>query len=284
MFGQFKRTKRSFEGVLTGKDTLWGGSHIRPEATGYGCVFFAAEALADAGTSLDGATAIISGSGNVAQYTAEKVLELGGKPVTFSDSSGYIVEPEGFSQEQVDTLMDIKNSKRGGRVSEFLKFSTTAQFVDGERPWEVAANAGASPAGGFPNLLAFPSATQNEVDRNDAEDLVAGGCLGVFEGANMPCTKDAVAVLEGNGVVFGPGKAANAGGVAVSGLEMAQNASMTQWSREKAEGELHRIMKEVYRQCADAADDYDRPGNLKDGANIAGFKKVADAMIQQGSV
>ena len=241
-------------------------------------MFFAAEALADQGKSLDGSTAIISGSGNVAQYTAEKVLQLGGKPLTFSDSGGYIVEPDGFSQEQVDTLMDIKNSKRGGRVSEFLKFSTTAQFVEHERPWAVAA------AGGHANLLAFPSATQNELDENDAEALVAGGCAGVFEGANMPCTKDAVGVLESNGVVFGPGKAANAGGVAVSGLEMAQNASMTQWSREKAEGALHNIMKEVYRQCADAAEDYDRPGNLKHGANIAGFKKVADAMIQQGSV
>lgn len=269
MFGQYKRQKRIFEGVLTGKGADWGGSLIRPEATGYGTVFFADNARQSVGDTLEGKRCTISGSGNVAQYTAEKLLQLGATPITFSDSSGYVLEKDGFSQKQVDVLMDIKNNQRG-RVSEYLEHSKTATFVPNSRPWEV------------PCDLAFPSATQNEIEGPDAKNLAKNGCKGVYEGANMPSTPDAVAVYYDAGIQFGPGKAANAGGVAVSGLEMSQNAQMLSWDRDTCEQKLHGIMKAVFDQCAEGAAEYGREGDLKFGANVASFKRVADAVREQG--
>jgi len=270
MYGQYKRMTRRFEGVLTGKGDGWGGSLIRPEATGYGCVFYAAEALADLrGEDLKGKRCVISGSGNVAQYTAEKLLQLGAVPLTFSDSSGFIHEPNGFSAEQVATIMDIKNGARG-RVSDYLAHSQTATFVEGQHPW------------GVPCELAFPSATQNELDSDDAATLAGGGCQGVFEGANMPCTPKAIARFREAGVIFGPAKAANAGGVAVSGLEMSQNSQMLCWDRDVVEEKLQQIMRSIYKTSSSAATEYGRPGDLKFGANAAGFKKVADALRNHG--
>lgn len=270
MYGQYKRMTQRFEGVLTGKGDGWGGSEIRPEATGYGCVFYAAEALADLeGQNLEGKRCVISGSGNVAQYTAEKLLQLGAVPLTFSDSSGFIHEPEGFSAEQVDTVMTIKNSLRG-RVADYVAHSRTASFHEGERPWAV------------PCDLAFPSATQNEIDGSDAASLAAGGCRGVFEGANMPCTPQAVEHFRKAGIIFGPGKAANAGGVAVSGLEMAQNSQMLSWDRNTVEDKLQGIMRSIYTTSSAAAKEYGRERDLKFGANAAGFKKVANALRSHG--
>jgi len=270
MYGQYKRMTRRFEGVLTGKGDGWGGSEIRPEATGYGCVFYAAEALADLeGENLEGKRCAISGAGNVAQYTAEKLLQLGAKPMTFSDSSGFIHEPEGFSEEQVATLMTIKNTGRG-RVADYLDHSRTATFHEGKRPWVV------------PCDLAFPSATQNEIDGDDAAHLAAGGCRGVFEGANMPCTPEAVESFRKAGVIFGPGKAANAGGVAVSGLEMSQNSQMMNWDRDTVEAKLKGIMRSIYTTSSATAREYGRDRDLKFGANAAGFKKVANALRSHG--
>jgi len=275
MFGQYKRLTRSFDCVLTGKDMTFGGSNIRPEATGYGCVYYAQEAIkALKNRSMAGLKCVVSGSGNVAQYTCEKLQQLGAQSLTFSDSDGYIVEPDGFTTEQLAKVMEIKNVNRG-RISEYMASgvqSSKAQYFAGKTPWEV------------PCDVAFPSATQNEIRKADAETLVRNGCYGVFEGANMPSDSDAIAIYHANGVVFGPAKAANAGGVACSGLEMAQNFSFQRWSREKVDMELHNIMKEVFKQCADAAAEYGMPGNLQAGANIAGFKKVADAMLLQGCV
>lgn len=270
MFGQYKRQKRVFEGVLTGKGADWGGSLIRPEATGYGTVYFAANARESIGESLAGQKCTISGSGNVAQYTAEKLIDLGALPLTFSDSSGYILEPEGFSQSQVDTLMQIKNSGRSARVSEYLEHSKTAKFVANARPWAE------------PCDLAFPSATQNEIDGSDAKALAKNGCKGVYEGANMPSTPEAVAVYYDANVQFGPGKAANAGGVAVSGLEMSQNAQMTSWDRDTCDGKLKDIMRAIFDQCDGAAREFERDGDLKFGANVAAFRRVADAVQDQG--
>jgi len=274
LFGQYKRQVSSFEGVLTGKAMSWGGSNIRPEATGYGCVFFGQEAINDLlNETYEGKRCVISGSGNVAQYTAEKLLQLGGVPVSFSDRGGYVYEPNGFTKENLDVMMDIKNNHRGKRVSEYCKHSSTATFHEGKLPWEIA------------NVdFAFPSAHENEISGSDAKTLVANGCRGVFEGANMPSTPEAVEVFEENKVVFGPGKAANAGGVAVSGLEMAQNAQLASWPREEVEEKLHNIMKSIYKQSSTAAKEYTNRFDLKSGANIAGFLKVADAMKQQGSV
>lgn len=270
MFGQYKRQKRIFEGVLTGKGEGWGGSLIRPEATGYGTVFFAENAQESIGETLAGKRCAISGAGNVAQYTAEKLIQLGAVPLTFSDSSGYIMEPEGFSQEQVNALMDIKNRSNSARVSEYLEHSKTAKFVANARPWDV------------PCDLAFPSATQNEIDGADAKNLAKNGCKGVYEGANMPSTPEAVAVFYDTKIQFGPGKAANAGGVAVSGLEMSQNAQMTAWDRDTCEAKLKGIMKAVFDQCDAAAREFGREGDLKFGANVGAFRKVADAVQDQG--
>jgi glutamate dehydrogenase (NADP+) len=275
MFGQYKRLTKSFEGVLTGKDLTYGGSLIRPEATGYGCVYYAQEALKNLrGKSFEGLKCTVSGSGNVAQYTVEKLLDLGAIPLTLSDSNGYILEPNGFTREQLAYVMQLKNVKRG-RISEYMTSgvaSADASYVAGARPW------------GVPCDVAFPSATQNEVELADAQALVANGCFGVFEGANMPSTSEAIEVYHAGNVVYGPAKAANAGGVACSGLEMSQNFSFLHWSREKVNEELHNIMLAIYKQCADAAAEYGKPGNLQMGANIAGFKKVANAMLLQGCV
>eukprot|EP00811_Abedinium_folium_P032378 NODE_5428_length_1771_cov_53.272506.p1 GENE.NODE_5428_length_1771_cov_53.272506~~NODE_5428_length_1771_cov_53.272506.p1 ORF type:complete len:473 (+),score=116.88 NODE_5428_length_1771_cov_53.272506:110-1528(+) len=270
MFGQYKRLTSQFEGVLTGKGFNYGGSLIRPEATGYGCVFYAQEALNDLlGENFEGKRCLISGSGNVAQYTAEKILQLGGNPLTFSDSTGFIYEPEGFSSEQVQQVMQIKNEARG-RCEDYLKYSNTAVYRKGERPWSVKAD------------FAFPSATQNELNGREAKMLVENGCRGVFEGANMPSTPGAVACYQGHKMVFGPGKAANAGGVAVSGLEMSQNASMLQWGADEVEAKLQRIMQSIYKTSSEIAADYGKPGDLKFGANAAGFVKVADTLREHG--
>ncbi|KAJ2627568.1 hypothetical protein H4R22_004339, partial [Coemansia sp. RSA 1290] len=225
LFGQYKRIANNFTGVLTGKDLRWGGSLIRPEATGYGCVYFAQNYLKYKGESMKGKRCVISGSGNVAQYTAEKLLQLGAVPITFSDSNGYVLEPNGFTQEQINHVMELKNVKRV-RISEYCAFSQTAQYFPGKKPWEVPAD------------LAFPSATQNEIDQEDADTLVANGVKGVFEGANMPSTNEAIEVYKKANVMFGPAKAANAGGVAVSGLEMAQNSQRLQWTREEVDSHL----------------------------------------------
>ncbi|KAJ2472014.1 hypothetical protein GGI02_001879 [Coemansia sp. RSA 2322] len=271
LFGQYKRLANNFTGVLTGKDLRWGGSLIRPEATGYGCVYFAQNYLTYKGDSLKGKRCVVSGSGNVAQYTAEKLLQLGAIPLTFSDSNGYVLEPNGFTQEQIDHVMELKNAKRV-RISEYCAFSETAQYFPGKKPWEVAAD------------LAFPSATQNEIDEEDAKVLVANGVTGVFEGANMPSTNEAIEVYKASNVMFGPAKAANAGGVAVSGLEMAQNSQRMQWSREEVDAQLEKIMKDIFDNSLAAAQKYSLKDDIQAGANIAGFLKVAEAMIHQGCV
>jgi len=270
MFGQYKRMTMLYEGVLTGKGINWGGSLIRPEATGYGCVFFARCAVEARGNSLEGARCAISGSGNVAQYTAEKLLQLGAKPVSFSDSSGTIYEPDGFSMEQLQHVMEIKNQKRGRIKMYTEQYSKTATFQRGANPWAIECD------------YAFPSATQNEISGGDAKTLVKNGCKGIFEGANMPSSPEAIEVFQQAGTIFAPGKAANAGGVAVSGLEMSQNAQMINWERDVVETKLLDIMTKIHEQCSTAAEDYGRPGDLKFGANVAGFKKVAAAVQDQG--
>jgi len=272
LFGQYKRLTGQFEGVLTGKHTRWGGSLIRPEATGYGAVYFAQCWCLDNGLPLKGAHCVVSGSGNVAQYTIEKLLQLGAVPLTCSDSAGYILEPNGFTKEKLDIIMDLKNNKRA-RISEYTKHSSTAQYFPGKKPWEVK------------GVIAFPSATQNEIDEADAEKLAANGCKLVVEGANMPSTNEAIEVYKKKGVVFCPGKAANAGGVAVSGLEMTQNSMRTSWTREEVDEKLKGIMKNIYEQSKAAAKEYyGAKGTIQDGANIAGFLKVADSVIEQGCV
>ncbi|KAI9476768.1 hypothetical protein IWW42_005620 [Coemansia sp. RSA 1085] len=271
LFGQYKRIANNFTGVLTGKDLRWGGSLIRPEATGYGCVYFAQNYLKYKGESMKGKRCVISGSGNVAQYTAEKLLQLGAVPITFSDSNGYVLEPNGFTQEQINHVMELKNVKRV-RISEYCAFSQTAQYFPGKKPWEVPAD------------LAFPSATQNEIDQEDADTLVANGVKGVFEGANMPSTNEAIEVYKKANVMFGPAKAANAGGVAVSGLEMAQNSQRLQWTREEVDSHLERIMKDIFDNSLAAAQAYGLKDDIQAGANIAGFLKVADSMLHQGCV
>jgi len=270
MFGQYKRMTRLYEGVLTGKGMTWGGSLIRPEATGYGCVFFARCAIESRGGTLEGARCAISGAGNVAQYTAEKLLQLGAIPVSFSDSSGTIHEPNGFTKANLDDLMHIKNVRRERIRTYVSECSTTAVFKRNVRPWDI------------PCDYAFPSATQNEVSGDDAKTLVKNGCKGVFEGANMPCAPEAIPVFQDAKIIFAPGKAANAGGVAVSGLEMAQNASMINWERDVVENKLLDIMTSIHTQCEDAAETYGRKGDLKFGANVAGFLKVATAVQEQG--
>ncbi|KAJ1762844.1 hypothetical protein LPJ77_001810 [Coemansia sp. RSA 2523] len=271
LFGQYKRIANNFSGILTGKDLRWGGSLIRPEATGYGCVYFAQNYLAHKNQTMEGKRCVISGSGNVAQYTAEKLLQLGAVPITFSDSNGYVLEPNGFTQEQIDHVMELKNVKRV-RISEYCAFSETAQYFQGKKPWEVPAD------------LAFPSATQNEIDQEDADTLIANGVKGVFEGANMPSTNEAIEAYKKANVMFGPAKAANAGGVAVSGLEMAQNSQRLQWTREEVDSHLERIMKDIFDSSLAASQKYDLKDDIQAGANIAGFLKVADSMIHQGCV
>ncbi len=277
LFGQYKRLRNEFTGVLTGKGLNWGGSLIRPEATGYGSVYFAAEMLATRGETLEGKTCLVSGSGNVAQYTIEKLLQMGAKPVTASDSSGYVYDEAGIDREKLDFIMELKNVRRG-RIKEYAEKYSSAEYVaadpsrDHNPLWDHKAD------------CAFPSATQNEINGKDAENLVRNGVKLVCEGANMPSTLDAVKVFLDNGVLYGPGKAANAGGVAVSGLEMSQNSIRLSWTREEVDQKLHQIMKSIHSACVSAAEQYSRKDNYLDGANIAGFLKVADAMIDQGIV
>ncbi len=265
-----KRLRSEFTGVLTGKGLTWGGSLIRPEATGYGAVYFAEEMLKTRGESLEGKVCTVSGSGNVAQYTVEKLLQLGAKPVTLSDSDGTIHDAAGITEEKLAWVMDLKNVRRG-RMREYVaKFG--GRYVEGERPWSV------------PCACAFPSATQNEVTGEDAATLLRQGCTVVSEGANMPSTPEAVDAFLQAGILYGPGKAANAGGVATSGLEMTQNSMRMRWHREEVDDRLHRIMVDIHENCRATAAEYGQPGNYVMGANIAGFVKVAEAMLEQGLV
>tara|TARA_Y100000748_G_scaffold156882_1_gene131323 strand:- start:1281 stop:2618 length:1338 start_codon:yes stop_codon:yes gene_type:complete len=269
MFGQYKRLKNEFSGVLTGKGLNWGGSLIRPEATGYGTVYFCEEMFKTKGESLDGKIVTISGSGNVAQFAAEKCIELGAKVVTLSDSSGSIYDKDGINTEKLQFVMDLKNNKRG-RIKDYVS-EFNAEYIEGKRPWSV------------PCDLAIPCATQNELDVNDAKTLVDNGCKAAAEGANMPTTPEAVELFQKNGVLFGPGKAANAGGVAVSGLEMSQNSSFENWTRQEVDSRLHNIMISIHSQCQEHGKNSSETNYVK-GANIAGFIKVADSMLDQGLV
>ncbi len=270
LFGQYKKLSNEFTGVLTGKGLNWGGSLVRPEATGYGATYFAQEMLATRGDSLKGKTVLVSGSGNVAQYTVEKVNEFGGKVITLSDSNGTIVDKQGITAEKLAWVMELKNSKRG-RIREYCDQFRGAEYLEGKRPWSV------------PCDVAFPSATQNEVTLDDAKTLVKNGCFAVSEGANMPTVPDGVDVFIENKILYGPGKAANAGGVATSGLEMSQNALHLNWTRQEVDGRLQLIMKSIHSACVQ----HGKVGqyvNYVKGANIAGFIKVADAMLDQGVV
>ncbi len=269
MFGTYKRLRNEFTGVLTGKALQWGGSLIRPEATGYGCVYFAQNMLAMKGNALQGKTCVVSGSGNVAQYTVEKLNEVGAKVVTLSDSIGFIYDPEGISAEKLAWVMELKNVKRA-RISDYVKQFKSAQYFESMRPWNVTCDA------------AFPCATQNEINTEDAKALVKNGCCLVAEGANMPTCPEAVEVFQKAGVLFAPGKAANAGGVATSGLEMSQNSVRLSWSRAEVDGRLQGIMKAIHDNAYEAAKEFGSKGNYVVGANIAGFIKVADAMVAQG--
>jgi glutamate dehydrogenase (NADP+) len=277
MFGQYKKIRNEFTGVLTGKGLNWGGSLIRPEATGYGCVYFAAEMLATRNETLEGKTCLVSGGGNVAQYTTEKILDLGGKVVTVSDSGGYIYDESGIDREKLAYLMELKNIRRG-RISEYAEKYSNAVYtpVDPKLDYNPLWNHKAD--------CAFPSATQNEINATDAQNLINKGVYLVSEGANMPTTPDGVKLFVDKGILYGPGKAANAGGVAVSGLEMAQNSMRYGWTREEVDNRLAMIMKSIHQSCVDAAERFGAKGNYVDGANIAGFLKVADAMMDQGLV
>jgi glutamate dehydrogenase (NADP+) len=277
LFGQYKRIRNEFTGTLTGKGLNWGGSLIRPEATGYGAVYFAQEMLGTRGETLEGRTCLVSGSGNVAQYTVEKLNELGGKAVTLSDSSGYIYDEDGVSDEKLAFVMDLKNVRRG-RIREYAEKYKSAVYT------EVDAGAATNPLWGHKADCAFPSATQNEISAGDAEALLKGGVYVVSEGANMPSVPAAVDAFVEAGILYGPGKAANAGGVAVSGLEMAQNSMRYAWTRQEVDDRLRLIMSDIHRACVDTAERFGTPGNYVNGANIAGFLKVADAMIDQGVV
>lgn len=271
MYGQYKRIKNIFEGVLTGKGLNWGGSLVRPEATGYGTVYFTREMLAARGTDFGGKRVLISGSGNVAQYAAEKVNALGGTVISMSDSNGSIIDEHGIAGERWDYLCDLKNNRRG-RIKEYAdKFGV--KYYEGKRPWTLAKAE-----------VALPSATQNEISGEEAEALVKNGCIAVAEGANMPSTPEAVHAFLSGGVAFGPGKAVNAGGVATSGLEMSQNSMRLSWTWEEVDRRLNDIMVNIHRKCAEAADEYGAPGNYVIGANVAGFKTVANAMLDQGLV
>jgi glutamate dehydrogenase (NADP+) len=270
LFGQYKKLRNAFEGVLTGKGLNWGGSLIRPEATGYGAVYFAEEMLKTRGETFEGKTVSVSGSGNVAQYATEKINELGGKVVTLSDSTGYIVDNDGVSGEKFEYIMELKNVKRG-RIKEYAeKFG--CEYHEGTGVWNV------------PVQVALPCATQNELNGDDAKTLIKNGCYVVSEGANMPSTPEAINVFIENKILYGPGKAANAGGVAVSGLEMSQNSERLSWTREEVDEKLHQIMINIHKASVETADEYGTPGNYVNGANIAGFIKVADAMLDQGVV
>jgi len=269
LFGQYKRIRNEFTGVLTGKGLNWGGSLIRPEATGYGCVYFAEEMLKKVGDGFEGKNVAVSGSGNVAQYATEKATELGAKVITLSDSSGSIYDKDGITAEKLAWVMDLKNNKRG-RIKDYAK-EFNAEYFEDKRPWAVACD------------IALPCATQNEINGDDAKVLLSNGCKVISEGANMPSDPDAVAVFQDSDILFGPGKAANAGGVATSGLEMSQNSMRLNWSREEVDGRLHQIMKDIHEACVVYGEENGSVNYVK-GANIAGFIKVADAMLDQGVV
>ena len=277
LFGQYRRLKNEFAGVLTGKGLNWGGSLIRPEATGYGAVYFASEMLGTRGQTLEGKTCLVSGSGNVSQYTVEKLIQLKAKPVTLSDSGGYIYDEAGITAEKLAFVMDLKNVRRG-RISEYADKFKGAVYTPANPKLDH------NPLWAHKAQCAFPSATQNEINGFDAAHLLRGGVYAVAEGANMPTTLDGVKVFLDAGILYGPGKAANAGGVATSGLEMSQNSMRMSWTREEVDNRLHLIMKSIHRACRETADQFGTPGNYVNGANIAGFLKVADSMIDQGLV
>jgi glutamate dehydrogenase (NADP+) len=277
LFGQYKKIRNEFTGVLTGKGINWGGSLIRPEATGYGAVYFASEMLSTKGESLEGKTCLVSGSGNVAQYTVEKIIQLGGKAITLSDSSGYIFDPEGIDRKKLDFVLELKNIRRG-RIHEYAEKFKNAKYtpidnkLDYNPLWDHKAD------------CAFPSATQNEINEKDALNLLKNKVYCVSEGANMPTTIEGVKHFLDKRILYGPGKAANAGGVAVSGLEMAQNSMRYSWMKDEVDNRLHIIMKSIHKTCVDVAERFGTPGNYVNGANIGGFLKVADAMLDQGLV
>jgi glutamate dehydrogenase (NADP+) len=276
LFGQYKRLRNEFTGVLTGKGLNWGGSLIRPEATGYGCVYFAAEMLGSWGQSLEGKTCLVSGSGNVAQYTVEKLLDMGARPVTLSDSTGCIYDEAGIDREKLAFVMELKNARRG-RIQEYAdKYKGVV--------YSAYSGGDANPVWSYKADCAFPSATQNEISGRDAAALLRGGVRVVAEGANMPTTLDGVVQFVDARILYAPGKAANAGGVATSGLEMAQNSMRYSWTREEVDARLRLIMKSIHHACVETAARFGTPGNYVNGANIAGFLKVADSMLDQGVV
>jgi glutamate dehydrogenase (NADP+) len=271
MFGQYKRLCNEFTGVLTGKGQTFGGSPMRPEATGYGTCYFAAAMLATKGDSYEGKTVAISGSGNVAQFAAKKAIELGAKVVTMSDSNGAIYDPEGIDAEKLAYIMELKNVWRG-RIREYCEKYPHAQYFEGKRPWSVKCD------------VAMPCATQNELNLDEAKTLLANGCICVAEGANMPCTPEAIAAFQEAKILYSPGKASNAGGVATSGLEMSQNSMRLKWTPEEVDGHLKRIMTDIHETCVKYGTEADGYVNYVKGANIAGFIKVAEAMMAQGLV
>lgn len=271
LFGQYKRLRDEFTGTLTGKGLGWGGSRLRPEATGYGVCYFAQEMLATRGENFEGKTVVVSGSGNVAQYAAQKAMRLGAKVVTLSDSDGFIHDPEGLNEEKMQYVFELKNIRRG-RIREYAEKYPSATYYPGERPWKIACD------------IALPCATQNEIGLPDAETLVKGGCFCVVEGANMPTVPEAIDVFQSHRLLYSPGKASNAGGVATSGLEMSQNSIRSQWSAEQVDAELHRIMSDIHEACLKYGTEPDGYVNYVKGANIAGFIKVANAMVDQGLV
>ena len=272
LFGQYKRLRDEFTGTLTGKGLGWGGSLLRPEATGYGACYFAQEMLATRGETFEGKTVVISGSGNVAQHAAEKAMRLGAKVVTLSDSDGFIYDPDGFNEEKIAYVKHLKNAIRG-RIKEYVKQYPNAQYTgEGTKPWAVKCD------------IAMPCATQNELNGGAAKVLLANGCFCVTEGANMPCTPEAIEAFQAAKILYSPGKASNAGGVATSGLEMSQNSMRQKWTSEEVDAQLHRIMKDIHAACIKYGTEEDRYINYVKGANIAGFIKVANAMVDQGLV
>ncbi len=271
LFGQYKRLKNEFTGILTGKGLSYGGSLIRPEATGYGNVYFTQNMLLTQGKKMEGKTVVISGSGNVAQYAAEKAIQLGAKVLTMSDSSGYILDDFGINMEKLQFIMELKNERRG-RIKKYIDEYPSAKYFEGETPWGVNCD------------IALPSATQNELHENDAQQLVENGCICVGEGANMPCTPEAVSVFQKAKILFSPGKASNAGGVATSGLEMSQNSMRYSWTAEEVDKKLHDIINSIHDRCVEFGIEEDGYIDYVKGANIAGFVKIADAMLAQGVV
>ena len=277
LFGMYKKLRNEFTGVLTGKSLGWGGSLVRPEATGYGSVYFAAEMLATKEDNIEGKTCLVSGSGNVAQYTVEKLLDMGGKVVTLSDSSGFIYDEEGIDREKLDYVKRLKNLRRG-RIQEYIDKYSAAEYTEADSTLDH------NPLWDRPADCAFPSATQNEINGKDADNLIRNGVKLVCEGANMPCTPESIDRFLDQKLLYAPGKAANAGGVAVSGLEMSQNSMRLNWPRKEVDDRLKMIMKSIHHTCMDVAEEYGKPKNYMVGANIAGFIKVAEAMLDQGLV